>query len=328
MRPDAETGAGKRYPWMPDFFIAGAQKCGTTTLHHILAEHPDVFVPFQELFFFDIDDFQMHWQFFANDRLQWRDIDFERDYREMLPWYEQFFRGARAGQLIGEDSTTYFASEKAPKRIAHFNPEAKIIIMLRDPAERTYSMYWYWVYLGRAIYNFERTLQYSPYPLVLHSYYLRHIRRFLQSFAREQVHFVLLEQLVQEPASTVAGVCEFLGLSPLVPTSVEGQHWNRGGAPLSLRLALRRNQAIWRFNDRIWQRHLPPPASPPPTSSIVKRAGGRVLNGLHRRVNPAIRKIPAMRDETRQFLNALFARENEGLDELTGLDLGRYWYRD
>lgn len=316
--------SGKTYPWMPDFFIVGAMKSGTTTLHDVLAQHPGIFVPDPEIFFFDIDDFRLHAPFFIHDGRNWRDFDFERDFERNLEWYASFFRRARAGQVIGEDSTTYFASEQAPERIKRLNPDARIVVMLRDPAERTYSAYWHFVRFGRAFFDFERSLQYWPQPFVDQSYYLQHLKRWRLAFPADQIHVVVLERLLEDRARVIRDACNFVGVADQAPAGATERHGKKGRAHRFPALALWRNRLLWRFGDDVWTQHLPRPTSPPPRRPLAVRAALR----LHRRVNPEVADIPPMRAETRRFLNRLFERENRGLDELIGVDLARYWYRD
>lgn len=128
---------------LPDFIIAGAMKAGTTSLHHILKHHKHVFLPEDEIFFFDLDDIQQHPDFFMDARGKWIFHDYERHYQDYLEWYSSFFESADDGQVIGDDSTTYMASRKAPQRIARLLPDVKLIFMLRDPVVRAYSHYWH-----------------------------------------------------------------------------------------------------------------------------------------------------------------------------------------
>ena len=107
-------------------------------MHHILNHHDNVFIPGREIYFFDIDDVQQHPDFFMDDRGKWIFHDYEHHCKDYLEWYSSFFQNAADGQVIGEDSTTYMASSKAPPRIARLLPNVKLIFMLRDPVSRAY----------------------------------------------------------------------------------------------------------------------------------------------------------------------------------------------
>lgn len=312
---------------IPDFFIVGAMKCGTTTLHHMLARHPQVFIPRHEIFFFDIDDFEQHADFFPHLAGRWSDQDFDGRLPELLGWYRRFFAAATAGQRIGEDSTTYLASEKVPQRIAQLRPDARILVMLRDPAERTYSEYWHLVRHGRAFLSFEDTLSYWPHMLVQRSLYQRQLARYLKVFPREQIHIVLLEDLVREPARVLGDVLTFLNLpADQLPADALRVHSNAGGAPRWPTLRLLRNRWLWKLDSRTMLRHLPdgdPSALSPGAAKWLRR-----INHLHSRLNPSGGRAPAMKDATRRFLNQYFQRENAGLDVMLNRDLRAVWYRD
>lgn len=320
----AHPAANKRYTWMPDFFIAGAMKCGTTTLHAILERHPGIFIPRGELFFFDIDDLLQHVDFFAWSGRDWTDRDFDGHLDEYAAWYRRFFEDARPGQLIGEDSTTYLASERAPRRIAQFNPNARILVMLRDPAARCYSSYWHLLRYGRVFHGFEDSLRLTPEPLVARSLYKEQIERWLACFPRERLHFVLLEELIASPAETIAGVCRFLGLDDDVPADALNLHSNRGDVPRHPRLQMWRNRLLWRRDTRMFLSRLP--GTPPQDRALARRLT-RALDRAHRKLNPLQRQTPPMQAATREFLDRYFRRENEGLDALVGKDLSRWWYR-
>jgi hypothetical protein len=320
----ARPATRKRHAWMPDFFIAGAMKCGTTTLHAILERHPGIFIPRGELFFFDLDDLLQHVDFFAWDGRAWTDRDFDGRLEEYTAWYRRFFDAARPDQIIGEDSTTYLASERAPRRIAQFNPDARIIVMLRDPAARCYSNYWHLLRYGRVFHGFEDSLRLQPETLVARSLYKPQIEHWLSCFPRERFHFVLLEELIAEPAATAAGVCRFLGLAEDVPAEALGLHWNRGDTPAHPRLQMWRNRLLWRRDTRMFLPRLP---GTPPQDNALVRGLARGIDRVHRKLNPLRTKTPPMRAETRAFLDRYFRRENEGLDALVGRDLDRWWYR-
>jgi hypothetical protein len=116
---------------VPNFIIIGAMKSGTTSIHHILASRDDVFLPEKEVYFFDVDDIEQHGDFFIKTKNGWTFHDFEADFDTYFEWYQKYFARAEPGQMIGEDTTTYLASKKAPVRIAKLLPNVKLIAVLR-----------------------------------------------------------------------------------------------------------------------------------------------------------------------------------------------------
>jgi hypothetical protein len=106
--------AVKRFP---DFFIVGAPKCGTTALHYYLSGHPSVFMPQEK-----------EPQFFSSD------IAGLRRHND-LPSYLSLFAGAPKDALIGEASPVYLFSRQAIPAILTLRPDAKFIVMMRNPVE-------------------------------------------------------------------------------------------------------------------------------------------------------------------------------------------------
>jgi hypothetical protein len=307
-------------------------KSGTTSMHHILDAHPDICIPRGEVFYFDIDDIHQHPDFFVELEDRWTFHDWKRGGEAYRTWYASHFASARADQVVGEDSTTYLCSERAPARIAAEAPAAKILIMLRDPASRTYSHYWHLVRTGRALFDFEETIQLTPGNLLQRSFYLPQVKRYLEHFPPEHVKVVTFEDFVARPAEIVRDVCGFVGADPgrVDPGSVHAHH-NRARIPRSCRLQLWRNRLLRRTALDAYATRLPE-AGLEGTRGVRGRTGrpvSRWLDKLHRVVNPSRPgATPPMKPSTRHFLNELFVRANEGLDVLLGIDLDRYWYRD
>lgn len=124
----------------PDFFIVGAPKCGTTAMSEYLGQHPDIFMAAKELHYFGSD-------------LQLRNRISEKDYLE-------HFQRAGNKKICGEASVWYLFSKKAAKEIKAFSPEAKVLIMLRDPVDVIYSLHSQNVYNGNEdVPNFEAALK-------------------------------------------------------------------------------------------------------------------------------------------------------------------------
>ena len=107
----------------PNFLIVGAPKCGTTALWRYLNDHPDVFMsPRKDMHFFGSD------------------LDFTKRSRFSQQEYEHFFVDAHQ-KAIGEASVWYLYSQKAAQEIAAYQPDMKIIIMVRDPIQIMYAHY-------------------------------------------------------------------------------------------------------------------------------------------------------------------------------------------
>jgi len=109
----------------PDFFIVGAPKCGTTSMYHYLRQHDQIFMP---------DEKEPH--YFGEDLKKRPDkfIDNEDEYLNL-------FKDAKPDQKLGEASTFYLYSKSASREIKEYNPDAKIIIMLRNPIDFLNSLH-------------------------------------------------------------------------------------------------------------------------------------------------------------------------------------------
>jgi hypothetical protein len=201
---------------LPDFILVGAPKCGTTSMHAMLALHPDVFLPEHEVFFFDVDDVMTHPDFFVHrDGLSFHDYDAQ--FEEYLAWYRSMFAGAQPGQLIGEDTTTYLLSPDAPRRIASLLPDAKLIAILRNPVDRTYSQYLHNARSGRHFVSFERALRTNPGALMVQGFYAEQLERYRGFLNAGQMLVLFFEDFTEDPMRELRRVCDFLGLKDLPP---------------------------------------------------------------------------------------------------------------
>jgi hypothetical protein len=191
----------------PNLFIIGAMKCGTTSLHECLGQHPEIFMTsFKEP------------QYFAPHRKKHHGVWGQGgDLPEPgVEWYLKLFEGAGDAQFAGESSTSY---TKEPwmtgcaERIHAFNPDARLIYLMRDPVERALSHYWYNVRGGSesrppldAIREDEQYVAFGDYARQLRPYYKR--------FGTEAVHLLTLEELVGRPTETLDRLCRWLGVDP------------------------------------------------------------------------------------------------------------------
>jgi hypothetical protein len=191
------------------FVVAGAQKCGTTALHHFIAKHPHIALPRdQALHFFDDD----------------RQFNGEPDYKIL----HGNFKPSLGWQIAGEVTSDYIYWPLTTERIARYNPKMKIIVSLRNPADRAFS---HWN-MRRAknqepmdfidAINRERTQPIEEFSLEAHRYayidrglYAAQMERVFRFFTREQVLVIKYENFRKDYAGTVAAVFNFIGVRPL-----------------------------------------------------------------------------------------------------------------
>lgn len=305
----------------PDFLIIGAMKAGTTSLHHALAAHPDVFIPGRELFFFDADDFVEHGESFRTAEGGWRHLDFEADRAELeAAWLEAFEPAGDAG-LVGEDSTTYLTSPLAPARVARELPDVRVVLTLRDPVDRAWSHYWHLVRSGRMSLRFEDALLAGPGTLLHRSRYAQALARWLEHVPRERVHVVVFEHFVAEPQAVLDGLQDFLGLPRHLryeELSAQDQHRHKGRVPRSPSL---QRAANWMRRQPVLGQDVPPVA--PPTR---KQGAPWLAKGLEKLAGTeAVAGTPPMREDTRDLLRHVLGRDNQGLAELIGRPLTPWW---
>lgn len=219
----------------PHVIIVGAPKCATTSLYHYLQEHPDIFMsPFKESSFFIRN-------IYRNLHTKDHTRGFYRRHTPMT-WhaYEQLFCEAKPGQVIGDASVGYLPYHKeAIPNIKRFVGDPKIIIMLRDPIQRTYSSFRHMrmetggpsrfdEYLGMDSQgNGNWSVLYLP---ITASRYARAVSQYLHSFS--DVKIILAEELRRYPLTTMREIYSWLGVAENHVPDVSTHH-NRSYIPRS-----------------------------------------------------------------------------------------------
>lgn len=207
---------------MPDFVIIGAGKSGTTSLNNYLKQHPDIFMSVRK-----------EPNFFALEMVNPEEYELEssRQYYHQsvstLEEYQKLFEGARAEQLLGEVSNTYLNSDMACERIQHYIPEAKLIAILRDPAERLYSRYYHLV-REDVLHNLswdqlldKDTEWWKRQDLVDEGFYYKNLQKYFHAFPAENIKLIRYSDFTQNTGRVVNEVLEFLNLSTEVPIDTE-----------------------------------------------------------------------------------------------------------
>ena len=197
----------------PDFFIVGAPKCGTTSMHAYLAEHPAIFMAKKEQHYFGAD---------LSDA--WRQPSRER--------YLASFAGSESAERRGEASGWYLWSRSAAREMRAYDPAARIIAMVRNPVEMLPSLHSQYLHDGiEDLEDFGEALAAeedrrtglripqgngaNPWRLFYRDIvcFCDQIERYLAAFGRQQVHVVVFDDLVGDPATTYRAVLTFLGVS-------------------------------------------------------------------------------------------------------------------
>ena len=210
------------YHVLPDFYIIGFVKCGTTSLYEYLISHPNVHPP------------------------KGKEIDyFDRLYSRGINWYKMGFplkfhrfiatRIFRRPFLTGEATPRYIENPHAPHRIKQVTPNAKFIILLRNPTTRAFSQYNMNLRNDYEYRNFEDALNheteriegrmqkmeqdpgyyswnYDLYGYSEHGIYVDKIKHWMEVFPKEQFLIIQSEEFLEHKSKTFEQVLKFLGL--------------------------------------------------------------------------------------------------------------------
>ena len=204
-----------------DFFIVGAPKAGTTSLYHYLSEHPQVEMSSQK-----------EPDYFSDKAIHEQGMYYAKNRINTLDKYESLFV-QKESVVYGEASVSYLFYENVAEDIKKYNPNAKIIIMLRNPIERAFSHYLMDYRLGLISDSFENVLAkiskhknahlfYQQYIEV--SKYAKQIQRYLDFFKKENILFIDYEDFKKNVSKTVDQVYNFLNISTEFVADINTKH--------------------------------------------------------------------------------------------------------
>lgn len=209
MRVRKQVGRIKVERKEPNFFIVGACRSGTTSLANYLGQHPGVYIsPVKEPGYF-----------LANYALD--------DYDE----YISLFKKAGSAQAIGEASTGYLFEQGAARAIHERFPDAKIIMMLRNPVDMAFSLWVYMVVNGSESKSFEDSITpeereyrsgeqfkktcaswswYASYLYIERALYFNQVKRYIDTFGQDQVRIYIFENFIRAPIKICQDIFGFL----------------------------------------------------------------------------------------------------------------------
>lgn len=207
-----------------DFIICGTQKGGTTALDEYLRGHPDICMAnIKEVHYFNRE----------------RHFSTTPDYSE----YHSYFSPRKHHKLMGEATPLYLYWQKAPKRIFEYNPQIKLIVLLRNPIKRAYShwnmersrnresfSFWDAIRDEKARCQEALPFQHRIYSYVDRGFYSEQLRRLWACFPREQALVIKSEDLKTQPGEILDRICDFLRiekkLSKVEPKIVHSRSYN------------------------------------------------------------------------------------------------------
>lgn len=291
----------------PSFFIVGAPKCGTTAMNAYLREHPEIFVPEQK---------EIH-QFGT-------DLKFTHDRDEAA--YHSIFQPWQDEKVGGEASVWYLYSKVAAREIHEFNPDAKIIIMVRNPTDMVHAQHSQAIYVGReTIANFEAALEaeagrrdgslsthpLSPTEIFFYSQIARYtdqIKRFENEFGRENLHIIVFDDLKTDIQKVYAETLNFLGVDDRFQADLSPKNKNRRYKNKALHYLVN-NPAPW-FKTAV--------------KSLVPRSVLRNTKTRLQKINTSRAPRDPMKPETRDLLNQQYADEVQQLGDYLSRDLSHW----
>jgi hypothetical protein len=244
---------------LPDFFIIGAMKCATTTLHKQLARQPGISMSRLK-----------EPNFFSDDAIYARGFD----------WYRSLFQWASDDDLCGESSTHYTklpAYRHTVERLARAISRPKLIYVMRHPVDRLVSQYVHELTTGRITVGLEDAVELHP-ELIDYGRYSMQLAPYIEAFGRESVLPVGFGRLVWHSQDELERICRFLGYRgrPLWDASLGPQNVGRERlrrsmvrhvlvqAPILREIRRALLPKSWSESIKtLWRARIDPPALPP-----------------------------------------------------------------
>jgi hypothetical protein len=283
-----------------DIVIAGVQKAATSSLQVYIGQHPEV-----------ITHDEREFSFFVQDE------EYNKGYEKI---YQEYFPGAGESKKILIKNVGIIFWEDAMQRLREHNPHTKIILVLRNPADRAYSAYWYAKLLGREKETtFEKALRASDGKMfnkesrAITAYFERgnytaQLKTLYKYFKPAQVKIILFENLIRQPQNLFDDLFKFCEISntyrPIIDKKLKGSSAQRFEW-----IAYLSNQ---QNSFRKIARELIP---------------GRIRKNMRMKLNELNKKEftpPKMSEETRQELIEYYRPMVNELITLTGLDLSHW----
>lgn len=290
-----------------DFLIIGAQKSGTTTLYNWLMQHPDIYLPREK-----------ENPFFAKNDL----------FRQGIKYLRPFYRDCRNEKFVGMAFVHLMYFRWCTDRIYNYNPEAKIIAVLRNPVDRAYSAYWY---ARRNLWedceSFEQAIkrekfrkkgsyhEQTDFTYLLHGHYSEQLQRYFDFFGKDKVMILLLDDLKTARKCALASVLDFLGLpSPDVRKIDFCQDSNRAAMP--------RIRWLQKFllSREAWYKRLGRKCA---SNTVREWIRSQVTNKIIK-MNAIKFQYPPMNPDTRKRLVEYFRPHNAHLEQMIDRDLGHW----
>lgn len=210
---------------LPDFIIIGAARCGTSSLWANLAEHPRLQPPNEKAFLrFATNYKEVHF--------------FDKDHKWKLggDFYRSFFVGPPQQYYYFESTPNYLFQLNVPERVKKILPEAKFIVMLRNPVDRAWSHFSNW----RHKRGLKERVLYDPnHEILKKGIYHEQLARWFKHFERSQFLIIRSEDYFANEASILKRTLEFVGVESIVSTKpiyYDPVKQKKGNPPMTVKL--------------------------------------------------------------------------------------------
>jgi hypothetical protein len=281
---------------LPNFIIFGALKGGTTSLYQYLKQHPQVYMsPLKEARFFAYDE---------------SDPELRNKPEKLFPIktldeYERLFAGVRDEKAVGEASPGYLESPIAAARIKECIPDAKLVVSLRNPIDRIYSLYQMAYRSGSETRSPSEALADTGYWLERFGYYLP-LKRYFDLFDNEQIKVILFEDLKRNTIPVIQELYRFLAVDDKYIPDISVVH-NPGGIP--------KNSALYKLTKNRVLRQL---------GSVLPKGAKSWVSSMK---NKSLQKAPPLDPEIRTELAIRFRDNTLRLQDLIQQDLSAWLIR-
>lgn len=285
----------------PDFIGIGTMKAASSWIYSCLTEHPDI-----------CDRVKKEIHFF----------DHPHNYRQGIEYYLSHFRNCPPKKLKGEFTAKYMFFPEVAERIHEHLPDGKILVCLRDPAERAWSHYRFGVQTKGvySLYNDFREALDKEEELLGLGYYYKQLKRFFDLFPRENIMVLIYEEVKKAPLSSIQNIYEFLGVdSSYRPAHAFSRIHDTSSIQVQFRLPAL-NRTLYAVRVRIGRysgiaRSLRRMGVDKKLKKIINQ------NKIKTKSEDAKEDVPTMKEEDRKYLQEAYSRDIEKLEELLNKDL-------
>jgi len=305
----------------PSFIGIGPPKSGSTALFHFLMQSNEVYMSKIKNPKFFYCNWKQNPEQFATGRTYEQYI--KREITGGSPIvefseYQELFKDSN-GRMSGEISPGYLLYKESPKLIYDYNPEIKLIAVLRNPVDRFFSHYNFFIQkkletrsieevikqenIMEDVYFNDKFLENRPITYIRNGLYFKNLSRYFELFPAQNIKIILYDNFRQNPQEVLNEICEFLEISKFELEDIKEHNVTM----------ISNNQSIDSVVNAI--SHLKIKKYLPDSLKSAAKSFQTFINRLNQE------KIKPLEDEQRQKLNQIFKSDIEKLEKLIGLDL-------